>query len=81
MTTTLCIPLPTNRAKLISLIYGGEFNIFDPPGEPYKFNDPEYEFEVLKRQFQFFGPFPAKYEQIADNNTVEVIILVDEPSG
>jgi hypothetical protein len=64
--------------KLISLIYGGDFNIFDPPGVPYKFDNPEYEFEVLKRQFQFFGPFPAKYEQIADNDTVEVIIWLTE---
>ena len=26
------------------------------------------------RQFQFFGPFPAKYEEIANEDTVEVII-------
>jgi hypothetical protein len=68
----------TNFAKLVSLIYGGDFNIFDPPGVPYKANDVEYEFEVLKRQFQFFGPFPAKYEQIADTDTVEVIIWLME---
>lgn len=56
----------------------GTFNVFDPPGVPYKFEDPEYGFEVLKRQFQFFGPFPAKYTEIADNETVEVIICLME---
>lgn len=45
---------------------------------PYRFNDPEYEFEVLKRQFQFFGPFPGKYGQIADDDTVEVILWLME---
>lgn len=72
------LPSSTNFSKLISLIYGGDFNIFDPPGVPYKPNDEEYEFEVLKRQFQFFGPFPAKYAQIANNDTVEVIIWLME---
>ncbi|KAK4232764.1 kinase-like domain-containing protein [Achaetomium macrosporum] len=63
---------------LISLIYGGHFNIFDPPGVQFKFDDPEYEFEVLKRQVQFFGPFPAKHVEIADNDTVEVICQKDK---
>ncbi len=45
---------------------------------PFKFDDLDYEFAVLKRQFQFFGPFPGKYEQIADNDTVEVIIWLME---
>ena len=45
---------------------------------PYKANDPEYEFEVFKRQFQFFGPFPAKYEEIADDDTAEVIVWLME---
>jgi hypothetical protein len=64
--------------KLISLIYGGHFNIFNPPGVPFKFDDPEYEFEVLKRQVQFFGPFPAKYIEIADDDTAEVVVWLME---
>lgn len=64
--------------KLISLIYGGHFNIFNPPGVPFKFDDPEYEFEVLKRQVQFFGPFPAKYAEIADQDTIEVVVWLME---
>jgi serine/threonine protein kinase len=30
------------------------------------------------RQFQFFGPFPPKYEEIADEDTVDVIIWLME---
>ncbi|SPQ20616.1 ef44c64c-528a-4ac3-9f3e-edd1bba0cd75 [Thermothielavioides terrestris] len=57
---------------LISLIYGGHFNIFYPPG--VKFDEPEFEVEVLKRQVQFFGPFPAEYMEIADNDTMKVVL-------
>ncbi|KAL2257453.1 hypothetical protein VTK26DRAFT_162 [Humicola hyalothermophila] len=63
---------------LISLIYGGHFNNFDQPGVPFKFDDPEYEFEVLKLQVQFFGPFPTKYVEIADSDTIEVVIWLME---
>jgi serine/threonine protein kinase len=30
------------------------------------------------RQFQFFGPFPPKYEEIADEDTVDVVIWLME---
>ena len=49
---------------------------------PFKFNDPDYNLEILKRQFQFFGPFPGKYAEIADKNTVEAILrMMDELRG
>ncbi|KAK4117875.1 kinase-like protein [Canariomyces notabilis] len=47
-------------------------------GVPFKFDDPEYEFEVLKRQVQFFGPFPAKYIEITDDDTAEVVVWLME---
>ena len=38
-----------------------------------------YELKILMRQFQYFGPFPAKYEEIADEETVAVILyLMDQ---
>ncbi|KAK3900194.1 kinase-like domain-containing protein [Staphylotrichum tortipilum] len=54
---------------LISLIYGGDFNIFDPPGE----------FHVLRRQFQFFGPPPPKYAQLfVEQMMVERMLAIRE---
>lgn len=37
------------------------------------FGHEEYGLEVLKRQFQYFGPFPSKYEEIASKETVAAI--------
>ncbi|RFU29464.1 hypothetical protein B7463_g6866, partial [Scytalidium lignicola] len=59
---------------LISLIYGGNFNLFRPRAVPY--GHEEYGLEVLKRQFQYFGPFPGKYEEIASPETVAAILYL-----
>ncbi|KAF4627689.1 hypothetical protein G7Y89_g10467 [Cudoniella acicularis] len=59
---------------LISLIYGGNFNLFRPRTVPY--GHEEYGLEVLKRQFQYFGPFPGKYEEIANPETVSAILYL-----
>jgi hypothetical protein len=65
--------------KVISLIYGGDFNNFQPRTVAY--GDEEYGLEILKRQFQYFGPFPTKYEKIASPMTVAAIIwLMDKIS-
>ncbi|KAK2777827.1 hypothetical protein FQN53_002051 [Emmonsiellopsis sp. PD_33] len=58
-------------AVLISLIYGDDFNLFDPTTIPY--GHEEYNLEVLKRQFQYFGPWPGKYEEVANPETVQAI--------
>jgi hypothetical protein len=60
--------------QLISLIYGGNFNLFRPRTVPY--GHEEYGLEVLKRQFRYFGPFPAKYEEIASPETVTAILYL-----
>jgi hypothetical protein len=36
----------------------------------------EYEFQVLMRQFQFFGPFPETYHEIVDKATIEVVLWI-----
>jgi len=59
---------------LISLIYGGNFNLFRPRAVPY--GHEEYGLEVLKRQFRYFGPFPAKYEEVASPETVAAILYL-----
>jgi len=59
---------------LISLIYGGNFNLFRPKTVPY--GHEEYSLEVLKQQFRYFGPFPAKYEEIACQETITAILYL-----
>ena len=62
--------------RLTSLIYGGNFNLFLP--ETVSFGHEEYGLEVLKRQFQYFGPFPAKYEEIASPETIAAVLYLME---
>ncbi|PTU24175.1 hypothetical protein P175DRAFT_0513207 [Aspergillus ochraceoroseus IBT 24754] len=59
---------------LISLIYGGDFNLFRPRTVPY--GHEEYNLEVLKQQFRYFGPFPEKYAEIASPETVPAILYL-----
>ncbi|PVH71412.1 serine/threonine protein kinase [Cadophora sp. DSE1049] len=61
---------------LISLIYGGNFNLFRP--HTVSAGHEEYGLEVLKRQFRYFGPFPAKYEEIASPETIAAILYLME---
>jgi hypothetical protein len=59
-------------SKHISLIYGGNFNLFRP-----KHIDREYEEYILgvdKRHSSFFAPFPARYVEIASPETVQSIL-------
>ncbi|KAK2736824.1 hypothetical protein FQN55_001413 [Onygenales sp. PD_40] len=59
---------------LISLIYGGNFNLFRPKTVSY--GHEEYGLEVLKQQFRYFGPFPEKYHEIASPMTVSAILYL-----
>ncbi|KAK6579505.1 hypothetical protein PZA11_008011 [Diplocarpon coronariae] len=61
-------------AVLISLIYGGNFNLFRP--RHVACGHEEYGLEVLKQQFRYFGPFPAKYEEIARPPTIAAILYL-----
>ena len=62
--------------QLINLLYGSEFNIFDPTAVPY--GHEEYNLEVLKQQFRYFGPWPGKYEEISSPETVHAILYIME---
>lgn len=66
--------MPNTYSQLISLIYGGDFNLVRPRTVPY--GHEEYNLEVLKQQFRYFGPFPAKYEEIASPETVTAILYL-----
>jgi hypothetical protein len=56
---------------LISLTFGGDFSLFQPD---VPCGHEEYEFRILTRQFQFFGPFSTNYHEIVDNDTIEVVL-------
>ncbi|KAA8619027.1 serine threonine protein kinase [Pyrenophora tritici-repentis] len=62
------------RAILISLIYGGHFNLFQPKG--LNRDDEEYVLGVVEEQFKYFGPFLAKISGITDLETVRSIMLL-----
>ncbi|KAI1746927.1 STE/STE20 protein kinase [Xylaria castorea] len=56
------------------LIYGGDFNIFRPKGVRY--GDELYNLEILKSQFRYFGPFPAKVQETFDEETLTSIVYL-----
>ncbi|KAK2601336.1 hypothetical protein N8I77_010791 [Diaporthe amygdali] len=62
---------------LISLIYGGDFNIFDSKDTPIDPID-DYKFAVLRRQVEIFGPFPVKYQEIANKDVMELVFWMLE---
>lgn len=61
---------------MISLIYGGNFFLFSPRGVP--FGHEEYDLEIIKRQFKFFGPFPPKIHEVVSEQTCMSIIYLME---
>ena len=44
---------------------------FEPRNVP--FGHDEYDLSILMRQHLLFGPFPAKFKEIANQNTVDAI--------
>ncbi|KAH9871716.1 hypothetical protein J1614_005972 [Plenodomus biglobosus] len=63
-------------AMLISLIYGRNFNLFLPKGIDR--DDEQYLVEIVKSQFRYFGPFPAKIQEVASPETVALILWLME---
>jgi hypothetical protein len=59
--------------KLISLIYGGNFNLFRPELDR---DHEEYVLGVVMEQFKYFGPFPAKISEIVSPETVQSILWI-----
>lgn len=56
--------------KLISLIYGGDFNLFRPKVSR---DHEEYLLNVLMEMYRFFGPFPASYTEVASEEVIQGI--------
>ncbi|PGH06135.1 STE/STE20 protein kinase [Blastomyces parvus] len=64
---------PGPWTKLISLIYGEGFHIFKPD---VPVDHDEYEIKILTKHHRCFGPFPASYEQIADQERLAVLLWI-----
>ncbi|EFQ98610.1 serine/threonine protein kinase [Nannizzia gypsea CBS 118893] len=60
-------------AILITLIYGDNFFMFKPD-VPADHN--EYELRILRRQCLFFGPFPESYQEIADKESLAILMYI-----
>ncbi|KAI1392959.1 kinase-like protein [Hypoxylon trugodes] len=58
---------------ILSLIYGGDYHLFNPAIEGYKLEDEEYLYTVLKRMYKFFGPFPKSYDDFKDPDVIRVV--------
>ncbi|KAM5507735.1 hypothetical protein McanMca71_001003 [Microsporum canis] len=66
-------------ALLISLLYGEGFHIFRPD---VPVDHDEYDVKILMKHHRCFGPFPASYEEIADQERLAVLawIMHNSPS-
>lgn len=61
---------------LISLIYGGDFNLFRPEVER---DHEEYSLGVLMKQYSYFAPFPVTMEEIATfESKITMLWLIQE---
>lgn len=61
--------------QILSLLYGGDYHLFNPGIEGYKPDDDDYDITALKRIYKFFGPFPPSYLDFKDDNPDIVPIL------
>ncbi|KAK2754807.1 hypothetical protein FQN54_006700 [Arachnomyces sp. PD_36] len=58
---------------IISMIWGDNFFIFKPPVPR---GHDHYELEILAKYHVYFGPYPASYADLADQETMGVLSLV-----
>ncbi|KFZ12317.1 hypothetical protein V502_07148 [Pseudogymnoascus sp. VKM F-4520 (FW-2644)] len=63
---------------LISLIWGLNWHIFKPD-VPADHED--YEEKIVRKHCQYFGPYPISYAEIADEDTLQVLVEVMEAAG
>lgn len=59
---------------VISMIFGGDFNIFRP--KTARYGDEDYNVEVVQSQFRYFGPFPPKIREIVNDETYQSVLYL-----
>ncbi|KUI70428.1 Serine/threonine-protein kinase svkA [Cytospora mali] len=60
--------------EVISLIFGGDFNIFRP--KTARYGDEDYNVEVDQSQFRYFGPFPPKIKEVVNDETYTSVLYL-----
>lgn len=60
--------------QLISLIWGESWHIFKPTN--LTADDEAYPLHVLIKQANFFGPIPLSYQEIADDERLNILTAV-----
>ncbi|KAL2195253.1 kinase-like domain-containing protein [Corynascus similis CBS 632.67] len=65
---------------ILSLLYGGDYHLFNPGIEGFKPDDNEYELTVLKRMYKFFEPFPQSYDDFHDRETITIVNYINNLS-
>lgn len=58
------------KIQILSLLYGGDYHLFNPAIEGLTPDEEEYFLTVLKRMYKFFGPFPVDYSDNPDTMTI-----------
>ncbi|KAE8348116.1 kinase-like protein [Aspergillus coremiiformis] len=71
------IGTPIFRSPEAHMMYGEGFHIFKPDVPA---DDDEYEFKILMKHHRCFGPFPASYEEIADQDRIAALIWIMQNS-
>jgi casein kinase II subunit alpha len=56
------------------MIWGESWHIFKP--DNLKPSDEAYPLQVLIKQANFFGPFPVSYQEIADDERLDILTAV-----
>jgi serine/threonine protein kinase len=63
----------TSLRKLISLLYGRGFTIFDPK-IPADHDD--FHAKILNKHYEIFGSFPSSYQEIADDGRLDLLATI-----
>ncbi|KAI1179713.1 kinase-like domain-containing protein [Nemania sp. FL0916] len=58
---------------VLSLLYGGNYHLFNPAIDGYGVDHKDYLFIALKRIYKFFGPFPQSYEDFGGPDFISVV--------
>ncbi|KAJ4290677.1 hypothetical protein N0V88_006425 [Collariella sp. IMI 366227] len=63
--------------QALSLLFGGDYHLFNPKVEGIGLEDDVQELTVLKRMHKFFGPYPGFYRKFNDPGTMTIIYFIN----
>jgi hypothetical protein len=59
--------------QVVSLIYGGDYHLFNPRIDGVKPDEDQYDVVLVKRMYKFFGPFP---DSLQDCQILETLAIM-----